>query len=807
MDDKIKITKDKPGFLGKISKVWVVPVAAIVFSLFLVAQQYQDRDVVISIIFPDASGIEIGKTELKYRKVTVGTVSDIRFTQDDSGIEVLVSVDRDIAAFIDEDASFWRVTPVISLTGVQGLETLLKGDYIHGEWDRSKGTPKRSFVAEADPPLITADEVGSEITLVALKNRSISSGAPVYLRGVRVGVIRSVDLASSGDRVIISVFVNEPYDRFINTGTRFWNVSGADISLGPSGLDIQIGSAATLIQGGVSFDTLFSGGRPMTDQTLFDLYPNRRLAQESLLDDNLRAQVRLSSAFSGNLKGLKVGADVEYRGLKVGEVEAISAVPNNKPEGSTALQINVIYTVQPARLGLTDIVEAQETLAFLGQAVEKNGMRARLVSKSILGGLAVELFEQDGGTKATLLRPDAELPVMPSVPAAPETLKIAAESAFRRVANLPVERVVDQISDLLANANALVSDESTRKIPAHISELLNEAAGIVQSEDFQSIPVAIRSALLTLNAQLDQFDQSQGMTDLVAALEHVRAVAENAETTSDKMPQIAADAAALINETRALPLSQVLASADALVSNIDSLVTDENTQQIASRVVLLLEEVTTLIQRDDFQAIPVEVRSALLTLNAQLDQFDQSQGMTDLVAALEHVRAVAENAETTSDKMPQIAADAAALINEARALPLDKILASTDELLNSLNDLAESPETQRVPEALTGALQQVGLALSELREGGTVENVNQTLMSARATMETIEAAAADLPGLVNQLEGLSRTAQIALLGVSPNSPIYRKISGAVDEIDSTVASLNALISQIRRKPNALLIGR
>ena len=363
MDDKIKITKDKPGFLGKISKVWVVPVAAIVFSLFLVAQQYQDRDVVISIIFPDASGIEIGKTELKYRKVTVGTVSDIRFTQDDSGIEVLVSVDRDIAAFIDEDASFWRVTPVISLTGVQGLETLLKGDYIHGEWDRGKGTPKRSFVAEADPPLITADEVGSEITLVALNNRSISSGAPVYLRGVRVGVIRSVDLASSGDRVIISVFVNEPYDRFINTGTRFWNVSGADISLGPSGLDIQIGSAATLIQGGVSFDTLFSGGRPMTDQTLFDLYPNRRLAQESLLDDNLRAQVRLSSAFSGNLKGLKVGADVEYRGLKVGEVEAISAVPNNKPEGSTALQINVIYTVQPARLGLTDIVEAQETLA------------------------------------------------------------------------------------------------------------------------------------------------------------------------------------------------------------------------------------------------------------------------------------------------------------------------------------------------------------------------------------------------------------------------------------------------------------
>lgn len=691
MDDKIKITKDKPGFLGKISKVWVVPVVAIVFSLFLVVQQYQNRDVVISITFPDASGIEVGKTELKYQKVTVGTVSDIRFIEDDSGIEVLVSVDRDIAALIDEDASFWRVTPEISLTGIRGLETLLKGDFIHGEWDRIKGAPQRSFVAEAEPPLIAADEVGSEITLVALENRLISSGSPVYLRGVRVGVVKSVDLASSGDRAVISLFVNAPYDEFVNTGTRFWNISGAEISIGPSGLDIQIASVATLIQGGVSFDTPFSGGRPLTELTLFDLYQNRRLAEESFLDDNLRAQVRLTSAFSGNLKGLKVGADVEYRGLKIGEVEAISAVPNQNPEDSAALQISVTYTVQPARLGLTEIVEAEDTLAFLGRAVDENGMRARLVSKSLLGGLAVELFEQEDGAPATLQRPDAELPIMPSVPAAPETLKIAAESAFRRVANLPIEGMFDQVADLLANANALVSDENTRQIPTRVAVLLQEATGIIKS--------------------------------------------------------------------------------------------------------------------DDFQSIPVEIRSALLTLNDQLDQFDQGEGMNNLVAALAHVRAVAQNAETTSDKLPQIAEDAGALINEARELPLDTILASTVELLKSLNDLAESPETQRVPEALTGALQQVELALEELREGGTVENVNQTLISARATMTSIESAAADLPGLIDQLEGLSRTAQVALLGVSPDSPIYRKISGAVDEIDSTVESLSALISQIRRKPNALLVGR
>jgi paraquat-inducible protein B len=687
----LKVNPPQTGIAGKLSKVWVVPVVALLVSLFLAVQQYRNRDVTIRIDFPDASGIEEGKTELKFQKIKVGLVREIRFSDDLRNIHVLVDVDREIASYIDSDAKFWRVKPEISISGIRGLDTLLKGDYIHGEWDATRGTPEDTFVAEEDPPLITAGEEGSEIHLVTLQNKPIVVGSPVYLRGIKVGIIKAVDLSADGNSVVVALFVSAPYDQFINTGTRFWNASGIDVSLDTSGLDVQIASVATLLQGGIAFSTSLSGGEPITDSTVFDLHPTRKSAEESLLTDNLRAQVRLSSIFGGSLKGLKIGADVEYHGLKVGKVVSISAIQKRTGSDGPALELVVSYTVQPARLGLANIDNPEQTLAFLEDAVTSNGLRARLITKSILGGLTVELFEDPEADSATLIRQDSGFPVLPSVPTAPETLKVAAESVLKRVANLPIEALIAQTSHLIANIDALVTDDDTQKIPADI--------------------------------------------------------------------------------------------------------------------VTILESVDMFIQSDDFQAIPTGVETALSRVNSQLNTFETGNGMANLIAALENVRAISESVETTSAKLPKIADDAAALIDQVRELPVDTVIASANDLLASLTTLAESPETQRVPEALTRALEQVRLALLELREGGTTENINKTLESAQSAMTSLAEAASDLPELVAKLTRLSDTAKIAIKGVSPTSLVYRKITGAIDNIDRTVRSLNSLIRQIERKPNSLLVGR
>lgn len=64
------------------SLVWLVPVTAAVIGLFLFLQMWTSAGPEISITFQTASGLQAGKTEVKYKDVTVGLVKSITLSQD-----------------------------------------------------------------------------------------------------------------------------------------------------------------------------------------------------------------------------------------------------------------------------------------------------------------------------------------------------------------------------------------------------------------------------------------------------------------------------------------------------------------------------------------------------------------------------------------------------------------------------------------------------------------------------------------------------------------------------------------------------
>src|SRR5262249_62351269 len=51
------------------------------------------------------------------------------------------------------------------------------------------------------------------------------------------------------------IFVNAPYDRFVNPNTRFWNASGIDVSAGAGGVNVRTEGLVALLAGGIAFDT------------------------------------------------------------------------------------------------------------------------------------------------------------------------------------------------------------------------------------------------------------------------------------------------------------------------------------------------------------------------------------------------------------------------------------------------------------------------------------------------------------------------------------------------------------------------
>ena len=87
-------------------------------------------------------------------------------------------------------------------------------------------------------------------------------GAPVLFKRIQVGKIENIELTEAGD-VVIDAFVGAPYHVRLTEGTRFWNASGFSIELGGGGASLNVDSLISLLQGGISFDTVGSDTAPV----------------------------------------------------------------------------------------------------------------------------------------------------------------------------------------------------------------------------------------------------------------------------------------------------------------------------------------------------------------------------------------------------------------------------------------------------------------------------------------------------------------------------------------------------------------
>src|SRR5262249_58215001 len=94
---------------------------------------------------------------------------------------------------------------------------------------------KRDFVALDTQPLVMGDTPGRFFVLTTPDLGSLDVGTPLYFRHLDVGQIAAYKLADDGKSLNVRVFVRAPYDQYVTPDTRFWQASGIDMSLSPTG--------------------------------------------------------------------------------------------------------------------------------------------------------------------------------------------------------------------------------------------------------------------------------------------------------------------------------------------------------------------------------------------------------------------------------------------------------------------------------------------------------------------------------------------------------------------------------------------
>ena len=328
-----------------ISLVWLIPLVAGAIAIWLAYTTLQEKGPKITVMFDNAEGLEAGKTRVKYRNVEVGLVDKVALSEDLSHIVVTANLDKTMETHMKEGTRFWIVRPRVGFGGVSGLGTLLSGAYV--EFDPGEGQPAHDFVGLAEPPPITSQVPGTEFVLSTDRRGGIGRGAPVYYRGIRVGQVLGYDLAEDSQGLIVKVFVDAPNDQLVRPSSRFWNASGIDVSLGTDGVDVSIESLEALLTGGIAFDTpdIDQPGEVAAADTVFPLFASLHAVTEAGFTQRIPYLVH----FDGSVRGLRAGAPVEFRGIRVGTVTDVRLEID--PAQDT-VRIPVTLEIEPQRFGV-----------------------------------------------------------------------------------------------------------------------------------------------------------------------------------------------------------------------------------------------------------------------------------------------------------------------------------------------------------------------------------------------------------------------------------------------------------------------
>lgn len=483
-----------------LSIVWLIPLIAGAIAIWLAYTTVAEQGPTVTVNFRTAEGLEAGKTKIKYRDVEVGMVTEVRLAEDLSHIVVTAEMAKEVGMHMNDGTRFWIVRPRVGAGGVSGLSTLVSGAFV--EVDPGEGEPRSEFVGLEEPPLISSDVAGKEFLLRADTLSSVSRGSPIQFRGLDVGEVLGYELNEDGQGVSIHAFVKDPYVQLVTEQTRFWNVSGIDVDLSAEGVSLSTGSLQSLLVGGIAFDTPLSeatsniaeAGREFT---LYDSFDN---VAESAYTET----VRYLLYFDGSVRGLNVGAPVEFRGIKVGRVLEIRLVYDIEEK---SLKVPVLVELQPGRVGLIgdiqdESIETQVQSQTVMARLVSQGLRAQVTLGNLLtGALVVALDFHEGQEMASLDHQQQPFPEFPTIPSGLDGLAQTATDVINQVATLPIVEIGANVQHILQQVDGLVSSPDAQQSIETLSAALNDVRTLVAKVDSQTDPLLI--ALLKVLEDVD----------------------------------------------------------------------------------------------------------------------------------------------------------------------------------------------------------------------------------------------------------------------------------------------------------------
>lgn len=447
--------------------IWLIPVIVAIIGISLAARAIIERGPTITIAFKTAEGLEAGKTKIKYKNVDIGDVKSITLKEDRSQVLVTAQLTKAAENFLDKNTRFWVVRPRVAGGNVSGLSTLLSGSYIGV--DAGKSNEKQDyFIGLETPPVITTDLPGREFLLRGNDLGSLDIGAPIFFRRIEVGQVLAYEIEKDGKGVKVRIFINSPYDKYVRKNSQFWHATGFDATLDVNGFRLDSESLATIIIGGVAFQTpTESPDAPIAEKNhMFTLSADRIQAMKA--PDTYSETYKL--VFEESVRGLSQGAPVDFRGVTVGEVASVN-IDYDPQTGKVVIPVEIHF--YPDRLHLQYRKSESETSSrdALDRLVQ-NGLRAQLRAGNLVTQqlfVALDFFPDASKAKIDWKQSPAQIPtVIGSI----EELQASLTRLLKKLEKVPFSEIGEDarkslqgLNTTLQKTDKLIENVNTEVVP------------------------------------------------------------------------------------------------------------------------------------------------------------------------------------------------------------------------------------------------------------------------------------------------------------------------------------------------------
>lgn len=208
----------------------------------------------VRVVFPAGEGLAPGDA-VRYLGIDVGQVTSVDLTEDLKTVSVGVRLVGSAQKLARLGTQFWIERPRLDISEVRGLDTLLAGRYLALEPPLGDTESAQSFEGLSEPPPLTRREGSLELELEARQRMGLVRGAPITYRGLEVGRVADVGLASDGASVTIRAIIEPEYADLVRTNSVWWSTGGIKLDANLSGVNVSVDSFTSWLRGGLAMAT------------------------------------------------------------------------------------------------------------------------------------------------------------------------------------------------------------------------------------------------------------------------------------------------------------------------------------------------------------------------------------------------------------------------------------------------------------------------------------------------------------------------------------------------------------------------